>query len=351
MIVILNIYDNKTYIGGILVRKILSKAYDIIFSEVFFLSSIFIAFVINSFFSTDTRNVVAPIAFLIKNRVYSVTIIVFWAIIAFIKNNADEKQIKITALEEEIKKKERQIEQSSGLLEARYGEFADMISINNIEKIFKNTVTRFPLVESCHLYSYEFHRIDNCVDIKVNFLQGYEQERVCINVIKQNYYRIEKSIFQQLVYLKDNLQLINEQSLVNKVLDLYNMVEASHSHESIKYTLKEILFYMLCEKSGYNDKGIERTTGKKELDSFRTGIIGSVLLGKGYVYRYKRDKEDKIGRVYFSTPIILNSEYTLTIAIDGRDLSREELFIRFENIVLFIKQEYNKLIGGVKHGE
>jgi len=327
--------------------KLLKKVYDTLLTPMFFLSTILIAFIINSFFTSDVINLPVKIKFLVENRTYSFTLIIVWGIICFLKNDIDEKKNKIKYLNKSLENKERQIEQSSGILEARYGEFADSISKSNIEKILINAVKRFPLVEACHLYSYEFQRINNCVDIKVSFLQGYEQERVCINVVRQNYYSIDKNIFQQLRALK-HFNTLKNNKVVEEVSKIYNMVEASNLHISIKYRINEILFYLLCEKLKYDNKGFEKIDDEFSLDSFRTGIVGSILLEKGYIYKYKRNKEEKKGRVYFTTPIVLDSEYVLNIAVDGRDLNRVELGCIFENIVLFIKNEYNKIIGGVK---
>lgn len=332
------------------IAKILRKIYDTLFSPVFFVSAILIAFVINSFFTAEVNKLPEPIKFLVESRVYSVTIIIVWGLICFLKTESDELKNKLHYLNKTLENKERQIEQGSGILEAKYGEFADSISKNNIIKILKSAVKRFPLAEACHIYSYEFQRIKNCVDIKVNFLQGYEQERVCINVVEQNYYSIDKVVFQELKKLK-NLNSLSKNEAVKAVSNGYDMVEKSNNHISIKQRLNEILFYLLCEKLQYHNKGFEKNDDGSDLDSFRTGIVGSVLLEKGYIYKYKRDKEEKMGRVYFATPIVLDSEYILNIAIDGRDLSREELVLIFENIVLFIKEEYNKIIGGVKRNE
>ena len=297
----------------------------------------------------DTENLPIIIKFLVENRIYSISIIIIWGLGCFGKNNSDEMKDEIKRLNKALEQKERQIQQSSGLLEARYGEFADSISRNNIDKILRSTVKRFPLVESCHLYLYEFQRVKDCVDIKINFLQGYEQERVLINVVKQNYYSIDKKIFHNLREVNKLDFKTNKNRVIKSIYKLYNIIEESELHISMKYRLDEILLYVLCDKMGYDDRGIEKIKEENNIGSFRTGIIGSILLEKGYVYKYKGNKKDKEGRIYFSTPIVLDSEYILSVSIDGRGLNSQEIVDIFQEVVLFTKREYNKIKGDVNY--
>ena len=107
---------------------------------------------------------------------------------------------------------------------------------------------------------------------------------------------------------------------------------------------------VVSDKLGQYDKGYEsegeinNDWDKKSIDSFRTGILGSILIGKGYVYKYARNKKNKQGRVYFSSPILFETNYLLNIVLDGNDLKREDLFKIIEDVVFFIKQEYNNII-------
>lgn len=298
-----------------------------------------------SYYISNSGNNTLWLVRIMKHKISTIWIIFFSALfitaMSEVLAKLDEKYTT------ELTKYEKQIEKNSGLIEAKYGEFAESISDKNIKKILEKTVKKFPMVEACHLYFYEFHRVKDSIDIKINFYQGYEQEMACINVIKQNYYSINKVVFQAIDELNNDIDRKTENYVINKVLDIYNMIEKSDMHQSIKKRLFEVLFYLLCKKLNYNNIGYKEDDNNK-LDTFRTGIIGCLLLEQGYIYKYKKNNENKKGRVYFATPLVLNSEYILNIIIDGRDLNRTEMIDLFTDVVIFIKKEYNNIIGGAK---
>ena len=220
-------------------KKITYLIYNLVFDQVFFISTILIAFVINSFFSTEVGNLLGPIKFLVENRVYSISIVIVWGVICFIKNASDFKIKEIDALRETIKNKDRQIERNAGILEGKYGEFAEAIYKNNITRVLNMAVKKFPLVEACHLYSYEYNRAKNNVDIKLNFLDGCEQEGVCINVLKQKYYSIDKDIFNKLEKLineNDNMELEISASNISNLIKCKVQIKTN----SVWYNLYKI---------------------------------------------------------------------------------------------------------------
>lgn len=328
------------------IKKITYKIYTLVFDQLFFISTILIAFVINSFFSDEVNNLLGPIKFLIENRVYSITIVVIWGLICFIKNASDLRKVEIEILNEKIKNKERQIETNAGILEGKYGEFAESIRRNNINKVLKRSVQKFPIVEACHLYSYEYNRIKNNVDIKLNFLDGYEQEGICINVLKQKYYSIDKNVFRKLDNLINEYENMPYKKFNTFITNLNNDIENCKTDESIKYRLRKVVFGIVDTKYGE-----EENVGLIESDevkfNFKTGILGGILSSKkGSIYSYKGSKEIKEGRIYYSTAIFLGEEYILNIAIDGRGMNGKELDEFFKVVVNMIKEEYNYIIRG-----
>jgi len=332
------------------IRKIcftLNKIFSVLLNPVFFLSTILIAFLINSFFTVPSNQLPTVIQFIVKNRIYTLSLIIVWGIFCFTKNELEQSYDKCNKIKVELEVKNRQIQYNAGLIEAKYGEFAESIKNRNLNSIFERTVKRYGILEACHLYTYEYQRINENIDIKIQFLLGFEQEKTCINVIKQNYYSIEKKLFHELRKIRNLKEETKESEITKSIGKVYEQIESSQSHKSIKYLLSEVVFTILCEKLKKPNIGIKKSTDSSDYDSFRTGILGSILLEGGYIYKYNRRKAEKQGRVYFSTPIVLDSEYVLNICIDGRDLSGIELNDTFNSIVFYIKEEYNKLIGGV----
>lgn len=330
-------------------KEVTYLIYNFVFDQVFFISTILIAFVINSFFATEVSNLLGPIKFLVKDRVYSTTIVIVWGLICFIKNALDFKSKKIDELNQIIKNKDRQIEINSGILEGKYGEFAEAIYKDNISKVLNKAVKKFPLVEACHLYSYEYNRSKNNVDVKLNFLDGCEQEGVCINVLKQKYYSIDKDIFNKLEKLINENNDMELETFTSNIKNLIKCIDVSKINESVKYRLKQIVFGIICTRYADSESniGLKEKSENQNKDNFRTGILGAILSPqKGYIYSYEGNKETKSGRIYYSTAIFLNEEYILNISIDGRGMNGKELDDFFKTVVNMIKDEYNYIIGG-----
>lgn len=337
-------------VGKSMIKKLTKISVNIFFSYIFFVSTILIAFVINSFFALPDTSLPQPISFLVENRVYSSLLIIIWLFLCVLKNYYDDIKQKMNNYDLIIKEKERQIEITSGVLEAKYGDIADSINRNRLSKILKNTISRYPFVEACHLYNYELHRVNSHVRIKVKFNLGEEQECTGINVIKQNYYDIDKNIFKKINKLsnfEDKKKPKDFSCLMDKT---FNEIDSSEIHESLKFRLNEIIVFIFCKFFKMDNIGFEESENSTKFDSFRTGILGSILTHRGYIYRYQRKKIEKKGRVYFTSPIILDTEYILNLAIDGQGLNSSELNDTILEVASFIHQEYNRIVGG-NHNE
>lgn len=260
---------------------------------------------------------------------YTLSIIICWSVISFIKSKYDDLQIEYNTLRTNLQDKNRQIEQGSAILAGKYGEFADTIHKNHINKIFSYAIKRFPDLEACHLYEFELLRYNNFIDIKLRFIEGQEQERVCINVIKQNYYNIQKDTYYKIVNfnnLSDIKNLITKKNqasnphdikrleeiigakskmLSKKASSLSDFIEKDKlTSKELKSRLQQILFNSLRDKLCLTGYGYEFNSN--DIDSYRNSIIASIILQEGYIYMYNRKKSDKKDRVYFSTPIILD---------------------------------------------
>ncbi|MDY2883701.1 MAG: hypothetical protein SOT71_13710 [Romboutsia timonensis] len=277
-------------------NKISDKICEVIFGPIAVITNICIAFVINSFFSDKGDGLWKPIKYLVDHRVYTTSILIVWIIMCFVKNSFDYKNEEVQNLKVDLDNKNRQIEKNVGVLEGKYGEFAESIKKDNINKVLKKAVQKRPMLEACHLYLYEYNRIRDNVDIKLKFLTGYEQEGVCINVLKQKYYSIDKNIFIKLDKLIKDFKDMPPEEFSTKVHELNNFIEGSKIDESIKYRLRNVIFGIVDTK--YKDDEDEDNIGLIENGeseySLRTGILGGILSHKkGAIYSYKGSKEKK----------------------------------------------------------
>lgn len=333
--------------------KTIIKLIDTLLSISFFISTIFIAFVINSFFVLSGLGLAPGIAFLVENRAYSVLLILFWLFLCIWKTNNDSKIKEIEESKLVIHEKERQIEMVSGVLEAKFGDIADSINAKRLKKILHGAIVRFPFVEACHLYDYELHRTNSHISIKLKFNLGEEQENTCVNVIKQNYYSVDKDIYKSInefSNFENDTRLSDVSSKMTEVLD---SIDKSKHDSCLKFRLNEIAMFIFCKLSNIKNVGFKENVAfvdKAKLlgsDSSRTGILGCILTHSGYVYRYQKQNEDKRGRIYYAAPIVLDTDYILNLIIGGHDLSITDINDTILQVVTFIHEEYNKLTGGI----
>lgn len=303
-------------------------------------AAILIAFVINSFFSTNGNDLGEPLRTLVNNRGIAFFVLFIWIVFCFLIEDRGNHIIKINTLKDTIMEKDRQAEITAGVIASKYGEFAESIHKNNIDKIFDKVIKRNPLLESCQLYEYELLRNKNSIEIKIKFHQGISQENTCINGLLQNYYYIDREIYLDIrKFVKE--EITDEDVFLEKILKLIDKINNSSMLEPIKECLKNLLFYLVCEWC-QEDIPIPNIN-----DCYKTSILIPTLISKSYLYSYNGLNKDKLDRFYYTTPILLDNEYLLTLSIDGSGVDRQQLEAEVKKIVVMIKQEYNLLKGGV----
>lgn len=298
------------------------KFIKIILNPVFYLSGIFIAFCINSFFTSDSNNLPSWISFIVEERFYTVLIIILWGIFAFGKLLLEEKNTEIHLKDKEIESLKESIKINSGVIEAKYGEFAKKINEENILFVLKKTIAKIPLIEAIHIHKYKLQRVNENIEIKINFYLGCEQERVCINTMNQQYYTIDEEVFMKISAIRENSININF-NIEEEVAVLQNLIENKVKEENMKLKLIEILLILLIEFNKGNENYILEENGEcKDMTSeeSKLSLMVPIIINNGYAYRYRGINEEKKGRYYFSSQITFNEDYIMTIVMNGGHL-------------------------------
>lgn len=328
--------------------------FNILLNPLFYISAILIAFVINTFFTPFTSDIINAnmpeiIKYLIQDRMYSTLTLVCWGIFSFLKLSYDEKLTEIQKKDNEIESLHEQIKHNSGIIEARYGEFANKINEQNIYDILEKSINKFPILEAAHLYNYTFQKVKSSIEVKINFFIGCEQERVRINVIKQQYYNIEKNIF--LKFLKINRRLSDTRfDAVKEMTKLKDDIDNSDMDKTMKEKLIEILILLLLKKMGRRNSGLAEKD-KEAAPKIKNAMVTPIILNEGYIYQYSGDDINKSGRMYFSTQINLDNDYILTLVLDGSDFKFDEIEEYFKNVTKYIKECYRNLLGDNNYEE
>lgn len=354
MSLIKGLYKKVYVFLELVIVKPIQYVLNILLNPLFYISAILIAFVINTFFTPCTSEIISAnlpeiIKYLIQDRMYSTLILVCWGIFSFLKLSYDEKLIEIQKKDNEIESLHEQIKHSSGIIEARYGEFANIINEQNIYSILEKSINKFPILEAAHLYNYTFQKVKTSIEIKINFFIGCEQELVRINVIKQQYYNIEKNIF--LKFLKINRRLNDTKfDAVKEMTTLKDDIDKSHMDKTMKEKLTEIIIVLLLKKLGRRDSGLAERNNEAA-PKIKNAMVTPIILNEGYIYQYAGDDINKSGRMYFSSQINLDNDYILTLVLDGSDFKFDEIEEYFKNVTKYIKDSYRNLLGDNNYEE
>lgn len=250
-----------------------------------------------------------------------------------------EEQLKIEmeneSLKSIIKEKDREIDRNIGLIEARYGEFSKYLMQERYITLANKIVTNFPQVDSVQIYDYSIGINTKDVEIKINYNSGYEYEGININVLKQKYYNIEKSIYLELLDIQKMYNKLMESSLdkMDKMRDIFidDSFSLLNKLTNNKNPVNQRIFIITVEMLNNIDNGQDYgILLENDLDNcVRSGILGSILLNKDYLYYYSKNKSEKAGRTYFSfNDIIEGDNKIITLVINGTGMNvtdREQL--------------------------
>lgn len=298
----------------------------------------------------------------VNNKTILLLIIIFWLIIAIMhtiyESDLNKKKEEIIKLEESIKEKRNQLNQSSGIILNKYGEFARFNKINRFDEILKSFVENNIGVDAAQLYKYSSKINDKTMKIRINYEQGFAYEDVDINGLLQAYYTIDVECFDKInnivdlwnnLIKNDNISSFEYEALEEKLFknaeDLltYLVVELKaissiNDIQEYHYTYYRILILLINIIA--KEKTFSGVLDNEDIEQYliqgkRTGILGAVLLKDNYIFKHV-GKSSKNGRMYMSFPIRLYDEkYVVLISIsssllnDTREWNR--LLIKFKD--------------------
>lgn len=273
---------------------------------------------------------------------------------------ADRLQDEIKKAKKEIDKykniveeKDSQIKRNVGLIEARYGEFSEYLKKEKYRVLSEKIVKKFSYIDSVQIYEYTIGAKNGDVEIKIKYDMGAEYEGININIIKQKYYIIDKIIYLEFLCVQ---KLYNDlissglhktdkmkEVFIEKVFNL--LEKLSDDYTAVNYRIFILLVEMLKEidKSNYYGELIENNKD----DSFRSGILGSILSNRDYMYYYNKDKSEKFGRTYFSFNDIIEGENKIvTLVINNHTIDREHIEELIREVIAYYENLYNSLLIG-----
>lgn len=304
------------------------------------------------------------IQILIKNKSLLLIILACWLVTAIMYTNneqvIEERDKKIIELEQTIKEKENQLNQSSGIILNKYGEFAKFNRKNRFYEVLESFTNNNDIVDSSQIYKYS-SRFDNSnFNIRLTYEEGYAYEGVEINNILQSYYSINRKDykdFKEILYLwkkyiididkytekeKECLEknllddIENLLTRVMKKLSKIKRIKNIKNSDFDMYTFATLLIRMLRNNEMITE--IECILDKKHIESFlksgkRTGLLGSILLEDTYIFKHVGNSS-KHGRVYFTFHLEISGEnYIVLFAIVPSKLDEsEEWYVIFEEL-------------------
>lgn len=298
----------------------------------------------------------------VDNKTILLLIIIFWLIIAIMHtiyesdlNNTKEEIIK---LKESIKEKNNQLNQSSGIILNKYGEFARFNKINRFDEILKSFVENNIGVDAVQIYKYSSKINGKTMKIRLNYEQGFAYEDVDINGLLQAYYTIDVECFDKINNIvdlwsnlinDDNINALEYEALEGKLLKdsedlLTYLVEELNAIYSVSYIQEYhytyyriliLLINIIAEEKTFSGVLKNEIIEQHLIQGKRTGILGAVLLKDNYIFKHIGNSS-KNGRMYMSFPIKLyNEKYVVLISISSSLLNDvrqwNRLLINFKN--------------------
>lgn len=308
---------------------------------------------------------------MIENPISILIFIIFWLIFTVIYTELQRKleisEKEIVAKNETIREKEIQLNQTSGIVLNRSGDFANFNKILRYNDVLKGFVENNMLVESAQIYSYSIKRIDNKVIIKVNYDSGYVYENIDINNLAQTYYELDyidyntiKDIIKTWKSLATNsVSTYREKDvLINYVVDeitklfrkyhsdLINISDVSEI-EGKHFTEYRILTLLIRLTRRQSATTFETNNilgnGKQNIEEYllngkRTGILNSILLEDTFMFKYTRNSHKKNGRAYVGFHAnITKQNYVIIFSIQTSDL---DPYIDLEQEITNLKLDF-----------
>lgn len=297
---------------------------------------------------------------LVSSFVNEVTIpkeIIFWGLLVWLvftlvcthyDNQIKELEKDVDRYKNIIEEKNLQIKNSVGLIEAKYGEFSKYLKKDKYRTLSQKVVEKFPNIDAVLVYKYTIGVKNKNVEIKIAYDTGAEYEGVNIDIIKQNYYIIEKEIYSEFMEIQKMYDDLKSSSLhkdkrmkdafVEKVI---NLAIKLNKKNPANYRIFVLLVEMLKDIDKDIDYG--KLVERDKENSYRTGILGSILTNNDYIFFYKKRNSDKIDRIYFAFNDIIEGEHKIVILVIN-NIINEDIPDLIKQVIKYYEDVYNELM-------
>lgn len=303
----------------------------------------------------DNKDVHWFVKMLLDNKEILIIILGCWLILAIMYTTNEQKiyskENDIKLLNKTIKEKESQLNQSSGIILNKYGEFYQFNRRTRFHEVLESFVNNNGIVDCSQIYKYSAKYDKDNINIKLSYEEGYAYEGIEINNILQMYYSINRDYydrFNEILFLwkkyiingkeyTSTERLCLETDLLQRIENLLTEIitELSSIDEKSKvknidfdtYRLATLLIRMLSNNECVTE--FENILEKEEIETFlcsgkRTGILGSILLEDTFIFKHVGNSS-KHGRVYFTFNIeIYEENYVVLYTVTPREMDETE---------------------------
>lgn len=354
-------------------RKLLKNTILTLFNPISPVVTLLIGWLLTIIVSQPNENFPEFINLMIEYPLFLISFIVLWLIFAVIytelQNRINTLRTEIEIKDVQIKEKQAQLDQTSGIVLNRSGDFANFNKSLRFNDALKGFVENNTLVESAQIYKYTIKRINKVVQIKVVYDSGYVYENVDINNLAQTYYEIDYDDYNR---LKDMIKTWKELSVnipdsyrredtlisytaqeitdlfkkyYNDLISIPDISEIENRH-FMEYRVITLLLRLARRSSTTTfDKKNILGDNKQEIENYllngkRTGILNSILIEDTFMFKYTRNSHKKDGRAYVCFHAqIANQNYIISFSIQTNEL---DPYLNLEQEITHLKQDFIK---------
>lgn len=270
------------------------------------------------------------------------------------KNKEIEDLKQVVEINKAIIGEQKKILQGNmSVIEGKYGEFSRYINKDKNIDFIKRVTEHFGYLEAIQVHSWSCRVSDNSVVYKISNDYSYTKENININTIDQQYYTIDKDIFEKFdtiigIYV-NNSEDMNEticNLIIDESLEILRLISGDKRIEHLR--ISEIILDIL-EDIGEEDeiqeilKDIDEVEHENILDKYRTGILGTILTGRDYKYDYGKENDTKISRTYFTFTDKYDSDNKVITCVMNKNVKRSDEAILNEMISYYedLYKKYN----------
>ena len=270
-------------------------------------------------------------------------VVACWLISTVVHSRYEEavniQKREIIKLNETIREKQNQLNQSNGIILNKYGEFAKFNKMNRFDEILESFVENNIGIDAVQIYKYSSKINNKTMKIRIDYQQGFASEDVDINSLLQTYYTIDVECFEKInsiVSLWSDLVANDRNSFEEEYLEkilleksedlltyLVETLNGINSVENIKendytyYRALILLISLVGEEQVFSGILDSEEIEACLMQDKRTGILGGVLLRDNYIFKHI-GKGSKNGRLYMTFPIkVYEENYVVLISISS----------------------------------